>query len=291
MKIIKLMGRLGNQMFLWAFGKAVEYYTGEKVFFDTSCYDGTNEAVELDKMFNIKLDTISQDEVRKILKPNKFQSIDFINKHKKIFKLLLKDNITREKHYNVYEKSLLTKSGNVCYEGYFQCEKYFEEIKDKIRKDFQFKQQPHELVKIRQEIENIKCPVFIHIRRGDYVTLDKNNVVHWLCDMSYYQKATSFFKKKYPDCTFIVFSDDTEWVTENLKIDYPFKIYSNTPQQNDMYLMSVCKHGICANSSYSWWGAWLIDNPEKTIVAPTPWFESNKKTDIIPENWITIPRY
>jgi len=284
------MGRLGNQMFIYAFAKAVEYYSGETVFFDTSGYDTHPiDVVELDKVFNIKLNILPKNEIDKVFKPNPFTKIKFIKKHKKFFKFLLKDASTKENQFNVYQQDLLTKRGNVYYDGYFQCEKYFEEIQDEIKSAFTFK--PNTDDKLNQyikEIESYECPIFIHVRRGDYVTLSDQNIVHWLCEMSYYQKATQFMAEKYPNCTFIAISDDPEWLKENLKINYSFKIYST---KLDIMLLKACKHGICANSSYSWWGAWLINNPDKTIIAPYPWFEDTQPNDIIPDNWIKFPRY
>lgn len=137
----------------------------------------------------------------------------------------------------------------------------------------------------------MECPIFINVRRGDYVKLAKVNLVNWLCDNSYYVKATKQMKEKFPNCTLIAISDEPEWLKNNLKIDYPYEIISSDTPYMDIFLLQACKHGICANSSYSWWGAWLIDNPDKVIIAPDPWVEPDRIVDIIPDNWIKIPRF
>ena len=281
MKIIKMVGRLGNQMFIYAFAKAFEYYTGEKVCFDVSEYK--DNAPEIVSMFDVKFDVA----------PWYYSAFyNFLNSHKKLFKCLIKHFIVKEECENCYQPSLFdNKSNAIFYFGYFQCEDYFKEIKGIIRRDFKFKHfDSPELIKLRAEIESFECPIFVNVRRGDYVALAKQGVVQWLCDVSYYQKATKIMREKYPNCTFIAISDEPDWLKENLKIDYPFKIYSSPLPTYDIYLLQSCKHAICANSSYSWWGAWLIDNPDKTVIAPTPWFQPNQPADIIPDNWIKIPR-
>lgn len=295
MKIVRLVGRLGNQMFIYAFAKALEYYTGDEVFFDVSAYTSdTRDSLQLDKVFDIDLNIIPYNKIPLKYKESPFLKIPFIKNHKKIFALFhlkSKSYITEGNMVNRYCPELLKIKKDAYYSGFFQCEQYFKSIEAEIRKDFSFRPvEDSSLIKKRKEIEQYECPIFINIRRGDYVSLKENNVVDWLCDMSYYRKATDFMKKKFPNCTFIAVSDEPDWLVENLKIDYPFKIYSSNTPYMDIYLLQACKHGICANSSYSWWAAWLIENKDKVIIAPEPWFEVGRKSDIIPDEWIKIPR-
>ncbi len=293
MKIVRLIGRLGNQMFIYAFAKALEYYTGDKVFFDTSfLVSDEHDDLQLNKIFDIQLDIIPFKQIPMRFKEPVFAKIPFIANHKKIFKFLLRNNnITREKQANKYQPDLLAIKNDAYYLGYFQCENYFKEIENDIKKSFTFKTiKDNSLVQKRKKIEQYECPIFINVRRGDYVTLDRSNVVHWLCDLSYYQKAARFMKEKFPNCTFIAVSDEPQWLEENLKIDYPFKIFSSNTAYLDIYLLQACKHAICANSSYSWWAAWLIDNKDKVVIAPDPWLDVGRDVDIIPDNWIKFPR-
>ncbi len=279
MKIVKLVGRLGNQMFLYAFGKALEYYSKDEVYFDTSFYNvNPDVSLELENLFELKLKIASESDICKI--KNKGG----------LFNRLFQTRV-KEKIPNKFCKNLLNKRTDAYYAGYFQCEQYFCEIQDLIKMDFTARQlQNKDLSRFKEEIDNYKCPIFVHVRRGDYVTLEKENIAHWLCDISYYKKAMDFMKKKYPQCVFVAVSDEPQWVYENLNFGHPIKIYS-TNTILDFFIMQACKHAICANSSFSWWAAWLMDNPNKTIVAPDPWFEPEADTDIVPDRWIKFPRF
>ena len=189
---------------------------------------------------------------------------------------------------------------NINLHDYFQSEKYFKNIEDVIRKDFSFKK---EIVNSCSEIMNgLVDPIFIHIRRGDYLNQQDN---HPVCPITYYEKSLKHFKDS---STVLVFSDDSEWCkSQELFSDDRFLIsefnltYNQTSDTNDgrvkslipyydLCLMSMCEGGIIANSSMSWWGAWLIENPTQPIVAPNPWFGKNYShydmSDLIPERWV-----
>ncbi len=189
---------------------------------------------------------------------------------------------------------------NVNLHDYFQTEKYFEHISDSIREDFTFKS---EIVEACFEIiSEAKNPIFIHIRRGDYVNHQHS---HPLCPITYYEKSLRYFNDA---SDVFVFSDDTDWCKEQeLFSDDRFLIsdlnlrYDQTSDTNDgrikslipyydLCLMSMCEGGIIANSSLSWWGAWLIKNPKQPIVAPNPWFGEMYRhydmSDLIPSRWI-----
>lgn len=187
---------------------------------------------------------------------------------------------------------------NINLHDYFQSEKYFENISDVIRKDFTFKK---DILDACLEILNdLTNPIFIHVRRGDYVNQPDN---HPVCTASYYQKSLRKFDSESP---VLVFSDDLEWCRENFTDDrflIPTEnpIYNHTSETNDgkvrsyipyydLCMMSLCNGGIIANSSLSWWGAWLIKNPTQPIVAPIPWFGKNyshyNMEDLIPNRWV-----
>jgi hypothetical protein len=189
---------------------------------------------------------------------------------------------------------------NINLHDYFQTEKYFKNIEDVIRNDFSFKK---EIVKSCLEIlDELVDPIFIHIRRGDYVNQPDN---HPVCSTSYYENSLNHFKDT---SSVLIFSDDPEWCkSQELFSDDRFLIsefnltYNQTSDTNDgrikslipyydLCLMSMCQGGIIANSSMSWWGAWLIENPTQPIVAPNPWFGKNYShydmSDLIPERWV-----
>ena len=187
---------------------------------------------------------------------------------------------------------------NVNLHDYFQTEKYFENITDTIREDFTFKKEI--LNPCLEIIGELDSPIFIHIRRGDYVNQPNN---HPVCPFSYYEKSLELFDNNSP---VLVFSDDLDWCRENFKDDR-FLIPTENPMYNylsdtndgrvnsfipyyDLCMMSMCSGAIIANSSLSWWGAWLIENPNQPIVAPIPWFGENYghfiMKDLIPERWV-----
>ena len=129
--------------------------------------------------------------------------------------------------------------------------------------------------------------VSVHIRRGDYL----NNVGRFgLCELSYYREAIKYIKSIVDNPKFVFFSDDMAWAKDNIDNDEAVFVSWNQGKDSwqDMYLMSHCQHNIVANSSFSWWGAWLNGNPHKVVVAPKKWFMYSPNYDIIPDNWITI---
>lgn len=191
-------------------------------------------------------------------------------------------------HFN---EKILLKKGNIILDGYWQSENYFKEIRNIIIKDF--------IIKIKSDnrnklmIEKIKNSnsVCIHIRRGDFVYNKKTNKFHGACSLKYYYNAIEIIIKKVKNPTFFIFSDDSQWTKENLKLKYPtIYVDINSPKKGyeDLRLMSNCKHFIIANSSFSWWGAWLSNNPNKIVCAPKRWFKNTYEGDIVPKSWIRV---
>ncbi len=178
--------------------------------------------------------------------------------------------------------------------GYWQSEKYFKRIEKRLVKEFNFKNPLNgKNFAVANEISQNNS-VSIHIRRGDYVTLPYAVKMHGnICDLDYYSKAIKIIASKVKEPHFFVFSDDISWAKENLRIDYPKTYVNFNTDENsyeDMRLMSLCKHNIIANSSFSWWGAWLNRNVGKIVVAPKKWLNDPTKDtrDVIPDNWLKI---
>ena len=186
---------------------------------------------------------------------------------------------------------------------YFQTERYFSHISDTIRSDFQFKDDI--LENCKEVIDSVENPIFMHVRRGDYLNCSD---FHPFVGMDYYKKALELFPK---DVTVLLFSDDMHWCRQqeffngenflhsefNMRYNIPCDT-NNGPEMSlipyyDLCMMSLCKGGVIANSTMSWWAAWLMENPSLPIVTPTPWFgpKSNDNTvDLIPTRWTTIER-
>jgi hypothetical protein len=182
--------------------------------------------------------------------------------------------------------------GDVYLDGYWQSEQYFLDFEKKIREDFSFKTAPDSDNQEHLDQINSVLAVSVHIRRGDYVNNPTINAIHGTCDLDYYQRAIEFLRARIPSdpLHFFIFSDDPEWVRENVNFGTATTFVSHndaTRNYEDMRLMSACKHHIIANSSFSWWGAWLNANPDKIVVAPKQWFRSASlsSTDIVPDSW------
>lgn len=266
MKIVKIMGGLGNQMFQYAFGKVIGANAYDISWFKKVKHMSgvTKREYELD-FWDIK---------PKLLK------------NSKLFGIFKRHRIV-EKPTNVYSEILLNNKNGV-FDGYFQVAKYYDCIRDELLKDFVPKNKPSDKNKKTLDLIKSVNSVSIHVRRGDYVNLQH---VHGLCDIDYYKRAIDFISKKHKDLHFFVFSDDMEYVKKNLKIKFPCEYIDFNHGRDsawDIVLMSNCKHNIIANSSFSWWGAWLNQNKDKIVIAPKQWFADGKKTDIIPENWERI---
>ena len=286
MLIVKIIGGLGNQMFQYAYAKALQQ-KGYDVKIDISAFETykLHGGYGLDK-YTIDLDVASQNEIEK------FNIVGLISKIKN--KLHIKNSkILRESNL-LFDEKYLSIDDDKYIDGYFQTEKYFSNIRDVILKQFTLKKEISNYSKdIKNQISNEKVSVSLHIRRGDYLSSVNSNI-HGVCDLEYYKKAISILNEKLGKIQYFIFSDDIAWVKENLKMDNAIYIDSKEKRipHEDIYLMSLCDHNIIANSSFSWWGAWLNLNQKKIVIAPQQWFTDTKMqtqaTDIISEQWIKL---
>ena len=197
-----------------------------------------------------------------------------------------------EKHFHFNEEFLDAKN-NIILDGYWQSEKYFFDITDILRREFTIKYpQNFQSQKFADLIQNNNS-VSLHVRRTDYVQNALTNKIHGTCDQSYYEQCVRYIAEKVSDPHFFVFSDEPQWAKDNLKLGFSTTIVDcNDASRNyeDLRLMSMCKHNIIANSSFSWWGAWLNPNTSKLVLAPKKWFNDTTRDpkDLIPEQWIKL---
>ena len=292
MIVTKIIGGLGNQMFQYAAGRRAAYINKTLLKFDISGYKkqvGITPRKYMLDIFNICASIATKKEVSlfNLHSKNRVQR----NLHR-IILFFLRRHYLRQKTTG-FTTELLTASDDSYLDGYWGSEKYFKDIENIIRKNFTFKDKPDEVN--QQMISRIKnCDsVSIHIRRGDYVNDKKTNQFHGVCDLNYYLKAVVLISKKVKNPQFFVFSDDIEWAKQNLLLKFPCVYVDHNigkKDYEDMRLMSHCKHNIIANSTFSWWGAWLNKNKNKIVIAPKKWF--NDKTintkDLIPNSWLKI---
>lgn len=271
---VKLKGRLGNQMFQYALAKKLSITHGVAFDFnnDALIWDNCNYSLSV---FNI--DNVPVNNTRTFLRKQIYRIERFLGKQK-----------YHEPHF--YFNSDVLNLKHATLNGYWQSEKYFSDIREVLLKDFTPKQLPNNpiLTQIKQ------CnAVSIHIRRGDYASNPQTTAFHGLISVAWYQKAIDIIKEKVDNPHFFFFSDDIEWVKEHFVPQDNFYFVEPAPEElsyQDMYMMSQCKHNIIANSSFSWWGAWLNQNPDKIVIAPKQWFlDKNTNTkDVIPSSWIAL---
>ena len=279
MATVKIVGGLGNQMFQYAYAKTLQQ-KGYDINIEVSAYKRykLHGGYQLDK-YNI--------------------SLPAVNKQYYLVKVLNKlgfgvSGIIKEESF-LFDKKLFNISDNHFIEGYFQSEKYFLHIRDELIKDFIIKGDMSQYTKyIESLILSEEITVSLHVRRGDYISDISSNAIHGTCDLEYYRKSIELVNDKFKDIKYFIFSDDIDWVEVNLKIDnavYINSIDKRIPHE-DIYLMSLCNHNIIANSSFSWWGAWLNSNSKKLVIAPQKWFRDKKmdiqSKDIVPTSWIKV---
>ena len=193
----------------------------------------------------------------------------------------------QEPHFQFSEELFNTCPDNASLVGYYQTPKYFNHIKDEIRKVFTFRSEILEPCK--EMMEEMVEPVALHIRRGDFITNVEN---HYNQDLEYYEEALTKFEK---NRQVIIFSDDTEWCNKQ-KLFAPdrFLIAEGNSPYVDMCLMTMCTGFIIANSTFSWWPAWLSEAEDKTVVYPKQWFgvtgytKDHDVTDLFPRRWIKL---
>lgn len=294
-KIIQLNGGLGNQMFQYAFGYALAKKFGFDVVFDYTFFEeikkydeSTTREFELG-VFNLECPEATQDDLNKIIhssRQSKFKR--FLWEVFKIKKFKPEGNTCLQTKPYFFDRNLFKNKSYFYYEGYFQNEKYFKNIREDILYLFSLREAFDEKNQSVLDVIKSTNSVSIHIRRGDYVTLESASKFHGTCSMEYYEKAINYIAKRVKNPHFFLFSDDISWVAQNLKIDYPYTVidFNQGKGYADLELMKNCKHNIIANSSFSWWGAWLNQNLNKIVIAPKKWTAQNvKKCDIVLRRW------
>jgi hypothetical protein len=285
MIITKVIGGLGNQMFQYAAGRCLADLNKTELKLDVTGFtDYKFRNFDLLK-FNIRATIASDEEIRRLLPSHNFQKAFQYLKPKR------NRNYYREKYFH-FDENFQRLGSNVYVKGYFQSEKCFLPAKDNIKQDFLFKQ---DVLKGMQDFTanlNGEKSVSVHIRRGDISEDSGSFIYHGVLSADYYYQAIQLIQSKLPNPHFYFFSDDIQWVKDNLQVPGAVYVSGEITKNHieDLYLMSQCRHNIIANSSFSWWGAWLNDNPDKIVIAPKKWFNKGPKDtqDLIPEGWIKI---
>jgi hypothetical protein len=262
MIIARIIGGLGNQCFQYAAGRHLAEIHRTEFKIDISEYE------------NYKLHEFSL---------NHFNIAGIYASSEEIADL----KYVKQRHFH-FDPEILRLPNGIYLHGYWQSEKYFASISEIIRHELSVKSPlSGRDTEIAEQIASCES-VSVHIRRADYVYEELFDP----CGLEYYSASIDQLSRVVKRPHFFVFADDKSWVRENFKLPYPITFVDhNGPDKNyeDMRLMSLCKHNIIANSTFSWWGAWLNNNPRKRVFAPNKWFTEKARSsskDLIPDSWI-----
>lgn len=274
--IIEYEGGLGNQMFQYAFSKCF-MKRGCEVTADISTYyyPGRRKFV-LNKVFG-QTDIFPA-------------NISLKWNYKKNNLVYCEKSIYEE--VNKQAQLQLLNNSEGYFIGYWQSYEYVSRVEQELRKDFTFTLLKEKKLKSMEEQIKSVCAVSVHVRRGDYLLRKSQEIMGEICTSLYYENAIRYVCEHIPDAVFFIFSDDIEWCRERFKnlhaVFSDASIYDHYEDWYDMYLMSCCKHNIIANSTFSWWGAWLNKNTKKIVIAPSRWLNVCDMVDICPNEWIRL---
>ncbi|MGO8703714.1 MAG: alpha-1,2-fucosyltransferase [Candidatus Brocadiia bacterium] len=283
MIVVRLRGGLGNQLFEYACGRALALRNGAALKLDLVRYRDRSYAEPrpylLDR-FRITAAEAGALEM-KLAHGGRIARALTVLAPSRRFRTYSDEALH-------FQPEVAAARGNVYLLGYWQCERYFADCADTVRSEFAPRVEPQgESLRLLREIENCEA-VSVHVRRGDYLTEPGYQV----CGVEYYRGAAERIAKAVRAPRYYVFSDDPAWTKENLALQPAVFVGRNGEgrPEEDLRLMSRCKHHIIANSTFSWWGAWLGDHPGKIVVAPRRWFTDPNRdsSDIVPASWTCL---
>ena len=278
MKIVRINGGLGNQMFQYAFATKLKcLYPTDEILIDVTNYKGyVWNGYELGYVFDVKIPIANFFQISRFTLPVSTNTWIGGKLHGHLGRFF-KKNIYTEKRtkYFAFSHEPLIIPKSCYYDGTWFNEGYFSDIKEEILDVFTFKRPLNTYCEdVLAEIQSFNS-ISIHVRRGNYLRFD---AYKGICDKEYYRKAITYIKEHVENPHFFIFSNDIQWCRDNLGglMDRCTFVENNDPNNNyvDMQLMSCCKNNIIAHSSFSWWAAWLNNNPKKIVVAPFKWVNS-----------------
>jgi len=294
MVIVQLKGGLGNQMFQYAIGRAIALRHGTTLRFDLQEIEVDNARAYGLPVWRIVGDPAGRMDVLRM------RVLNQLSRKVHPSAPYYRHPVITEREFT-FDRNLLEAKRNCWLFGHWQSEKYFDAVADQIRADFT----PLSEVSIASRALERKIlafgnrSVFLHIRRTDYINWLPNLEAHGSCSNEYYLRAADVIAQHVSDPHFFAFSDEPEWVRDNLRLPYSMTVVShNKPgdafkvgnEHEDLWLMSRCRHAVLANSSFSWWGAWLNSERERMVIAPKRWFGAlcHDTRDLVPSRWIRL---
>ena len=283
MIVVGLKGGLGNQLFQYALGRRLAIEHGCPLILD-------DRALHSDPLRNFALNQFQINQTLATPLSYPLHGVGaYLNPLYRLLPSTQSVTMANEKGF-AFDPQVLEYDSGTYLNGYWQSERYFLPIRQTLLTDLVLaKPLSTEQSKLAEQIRGINA-VSLHIRRGDYVSDATTNSYHGLCDLNWYHRAVETIAQDVSNPHFYIFSDDYAWATKNVQLSHPTHFIE--PQQDghesiDMHLMSLCQHNIIANSSFSWWGAWLNQNLQKRVIAPANWFANapHDTRDLIPASW------
>lgn len=286
MIITKLEGGLGNQQFQYATGRSLALKLGTNLKLDTTFYTGHPDRTYKLDMYSINAAIATSKEIAELKQTTPLRGWEKLIRRKKN-----SSNYYKERGFT-YDASIFNQPDNTYLEGYWQSYKYFEQYKQQICSELTLQQTLSATAKTLEAEVTSCCSVALHIRRGDYVKNEVVNKYHGICSIDYYERSVRLIAKQANTEALRVylFTDDVPWVKANLKLPYEMVNVEEQIGSVDhisQTIMSQCKHFVIANSTFSWWGAYLSGSPEKIVCAPKQWFAGANldDKDLLPPSW------
>jgi hypothetical protein len=285
MIITRVTGGLGNQLFQYAAGTSLALRLNTALKLDLSLYGEKGmRQFELDKFHTNYREATNEESAP-------FKNLSVI--HRAFYRLrpAYKRPVYKQPGFG-FDPHFTEAGDGIYLKGYWQSWKYFEPVEQTIREHFRLRDEHIARVKDLAASLRNSDTISVHIRRGDYKTPEAL-AYHGLLPAAYYNEALKRMGDLYPGARLLFFSDDIAWVEKNIHTDLPHEFVTGRLSETaleDFHLMQHCRHHIIANSSFSWWAAWLNPLPDKTVIAPRQWFAStrNETRDIIPPDWLRI---
>lgn len=274
-KIVSFKGGIGNQLFQYSFYLLLEQ-RGDTVKADVDYYyESDSRPFVLNNVFpDISINTVARGALCK----------------KICYKTFLEPNVRT--NYGEFPSCILENFEYQYYDGYFQTYKIPDRVKPQLLKKYNTiiaeKSISSRLLGVLKNANTVS----VHVRRGDYTLPEIRDIYMGICDANYYNEAINLINERIENPLYIIFSDDIDWVKENITISNVIYAKDEITEKNcdwiELMIMSMCKHNIIANSSFSWWGAWLNQNPEKSVIAPSKWVNYKSQLDMCPPEWIRV---
>jgi hypothetical protein len=290
--VTRLIGGLGNQLFQYAMGRAVSIRNRTELVLDVEGFNDYKVRAYSLHFFALAQRFPNAEEEGMIrtrgqeAPPRKRGWLGLFSKRVRHLRVI------QEELFSGCHPELLSAPPDTYLDGYWQCPEYFQHIEEILRSDFRIiKPLSSQNQEILKKIHGSEA-VSVHVRRGDYVTDSSANQLHGTCEPAYYNRAFSHMLNYCAEPRFFIFSDEPDWVRNNLKLPERHYIVQSPPGTldfEDLWLMSSCRHHIMANSTYSWWGAWLNSNKSKRVIGPKQWYRSRPEpVGLFLPDWIGL---